>query len=168
MRSTAATVDAYLTALPVDRRELLQAVRQVILRHLPAGYAEGMQYGMIGYFVPHARYPAGYHCDPRQPLPFAALASQKQYCSLYLMCIYSQPEHRTWFQTAWAQTGRKLNMGKSCIRFRHLDDLPLEVIGQAIARVPVQQHIAFYEQAVKPGGRRTLRSRRALRNEPEA
>ncbi len=160
MRSAAATVDAYLTALPADRRELLQAVRQVILDHLPAGYAEGMQYGMIGYFVPHALYPAGYHCDPRQPLPFAALASQKQYCSLYLLCIYSQPEHLTWFQTAWAQTGRKLSMGKSCIRFRRLDDLPLEVIGQAIARVPVQQHIAFYEQAVKPEARRKSRPRR--------
>ena len=105
MQSKAATVEAYLAELPEDRRHILQAVREVILRNLPAGYEEGMQYGMIGYFVPHAVYPAGYHCDPKQPLPFAGLASQKNHVSLYLMCIYGDQAQRAWFEKAWAAAG---------------------------------------------------------------
>ena len=93
MQSKATSVDQYLAGLPADRRDAIEAVRAVILENLPKGYEEGMQYGMIGYYVPHRVYPAGYHCDPLQPLPFAALASQKNHMSLYLMCIYGNPEH---------------------------------------------------------------------------
>jgi len=147
MQSKAATVDEYLAELPEDRREIIQAVREVILKNLPAGYEEGMQYGMIGYYVPHSLYPDGYHCDPQQPLPYASLASQKNYISLYLMCIYGDEAHKAWFQQAWEATGKKLNMGKSCVRFKKLDDLPLKVIGQAIKKVPVKKFIKFYETA---------------------
>jgi hypothetical protein len=154
MQSKATTVEQYLAELPADRREALQAVREAILKHLPKGYEEGMQYGMIGYYVPHSVYPPGYHCDPKQPLPFAGLASQKNYMSIYLMCIYGDGEHAAWFHEAWTKTGKKLDMGKSCIRFKKLDDVPLKVIGQAIKRVPVKKYIEHYESVIKcPAGK---------------
>ena len=128
------------------------SVRDVILKNLDASYEEGMQYGMIGYYVPHRVYPKGYRCDPKQPLPFAALASQKNYMSLYLMSVYcgcaddgpGNP-HARWFREAWAKTGKKLDMGKACIRFRKLEDLPVDLIGEAIKRVPASMYIEFYE-----------------------
>jgi hypothetical protein len=155
MQSKAATVDQYLAELPDDRREALAAVREVILKNLDKDYEEGMQYGMIGYYVPHHVHPAGYHCDPRQPLPFAALASQKNYMSLYLMCVYGESEHSKWFQKAWAETGKKLDMGKACVRFKKLEDLPLDVIGEAIRRVPARKYIAVCESAVASMKKRT-------------
>ena len=113
MQSRAGTVDQYLAELPTDRREALQAVREVILKNLDkSGIEEGMQYGMIGYYVPHRVHPAGYHCDPKQPLPFAGLASQKNYMSVYLMCIYGATKEAAWFRQQWAKTGKKLDMGK--------------------------------------------------------
>lgn len=150
MQSKATTVDQYLAALPEDRRAAISAVRNVILKNLDKGYAEGMQYGMIGYAVPHSVYPAGYHCDPKQPLPFAALASQKSHMAVYLMCVYGQPDQENWFREAWAKTGKKLDMGKSCIRFKKLEDVALDVIGEAIRRVPAKAYIAHYESAVRP------------------
>ncbi len=149
MQSKAKTVSEYLAGLPDDRREAIQAVRAVILKNLSKGYQEGMQYGMIGYFVPHSVYPPGYHCDPKQPLPFAGLASQKNYISMSLMCVYGDPEHERWFRAAWAKTGKKLDMGKSCVRFKKIDDVPLEVIGEAVRRVPAKKFIAHYESALK-------------------
>ena len=146
MKSNATTVEQYLAELPEDRREALQTIRMAILKNLPKGYEEGIQYGMIGYFVPHTVYPAGYHCDPKQPLPFAGLASQKRHMSIHLMCIYSDREHEAWFREAWANTGKKLDMGKSCVRFKTIDDVPLQVIGQAIKRVPVTDFIKHYER----------------------
>jgi hypothetical protein len=116
-----------------------------------------MQYGMIGYYVPHRVFPAGYHCDPRQPLPFAGLASQKNHMSLYLMSVYGGGEHGEWFKKAWAKTGKKLDMGKACIRFKKLDDLPLEVIAEAIRRVPAKKYIAHYEAARSMNNQRTAR-----------
>jgi hypothetical protein len=154
MQSKARTVDQYLAELPADRREALQAVRQVVLKNLSKGYEEGMLYGAIGYFVPHSVYPAGYHCDPKQPLPFAGLASQKNHMSISLMCVYSDPDHEAWFRTAWVKSGKKLDMGKSCVRFKKIDDVPLEVIGQAIRRVPAKKFIAYYESAIKSAGKR--------------
>ncbi|MCA9284967.1 MAG: DUF1801 domain-containing protein, partial [Phycisphaerales bacterium] len=145
MQSKATTVEQYLDQLPADRREAISAVRKVILKNLPKGYAEGVQYGMIGYCVPHSIYPAGYHCNPKQPLPFASLASQKNHMALYLMCIYGDDAHREWFCKAWTDTGRKLDMGKGCVRFKKLDDVPLAVVGEAIKRVPVKTFIANYE-----------------------
>ena len=155
MQSKATTVEAYLRSLPADRRATIGRVREVILKNLDPSYEEGMQYGVIGYYVPHRVYPKGYHCDPKQPLPFAALASQKNYMSLYLMSVYcgcvdDNPgnRHAQWFREAWAKTGKKLNMGKACIRFKKIEDLPLDVIGEAIRRVPASMYIDFCETAL--------------------
>ncbi len=156
MQSKAKTGEKYLAELPADRREALQVVRTAILENLPQGYEEGMQYGMIGYFEPHSVYPPGYHCDPKQPLPFVALASQKNYMSIYLMF---DEEFETWFRKAWTKTGKKLDRGKSCVRFKKIDDVPLKVIGQAIKRVPTKKFIEHYEAAIKgAAGRRTRKA----------
>lgn len=149
MTSQAKTVEEYLAELPEDRRTAICAVRETILRNLPEGYQEGMQYGLIGYSVPHSIYPAGYHCDPKQPLPFAGLASQKNYMSVYLSCVYGNGDIESQFRKEYAATGKKLDMGKSCIRFKRLDDLALDVIGRAIARVDVETYIARYEAVLQ-------------------
>lgn len=153
MASKAATVAQYLAELEPDRRKVVRAVRRVILDNLGPGYREGMQYGMIGYFVPHSVYPPGYHCDPKQPLPFACLAAQKNSYSLHLMCLYSSPSHQAWFRNAWTGAGKKLDMGKACVRFKKLDDVPLEVLAEAIRRVPVEETIAVYEQGLRTSGK---------------
>ena len=142
MRSVAATVDGYLDDLPEDRREAIAALRSVILEHLPDGFEEGMQYGMIGYYVPLDRFPDTYNGEP---LTVAALASQKRHMSLYMMGIYGTDD--TWFRERWTATGHKLHMGKSCVTFRRLDDVPLDVVGEAIARISVDDLIAAHEQA---------------------
>ncbi len=135
MQSKATTVQQYLAELPADRRAAIAAVRAGHSQEPRPGFIEeGMQYGMIGYYVPHRVYPAGYHCDPRQPLPFAGLASQKNYMSLYLMCVYGDRNERSGFARRGRKTGKKLDMGKSCIRFKKLEDLALDVIGEAIRR----------------------------------
>jgi hypothetical protein len=144
MTSKAATIDEYLAGLPEERRLAISAVRDTILKNLPEGYEEGMQYGMIGYYVPHSIFPDGYHCNPKDPLNFAALGSQKNHMSLYLMCVYGHAETRQWFEEAYTTTGKKLDMGKACVRFKRLEDLPLDVIGQAVARVPVEKYVADY------------------------
>jgi hypothetical protein len=150
MRTTANSVEEYLAALPEDRRAVVSAVRKIILANLDADYEEGIQYGMIGYYVPHRVHPAGYHCDPKQPLPLAALGSQKNYLSLHLMPIYvsagcepgsSAGKLAQWFKSAWQKSGKKLDMGKACIRFKSIEDVPLEVVGEAIRRVPAQKWI---------------------------
>lgn len=148
MPSKATTVQQYLNELPEDRRTALEAVRAVILENLDSDFEEGMQYGMIGYYVPHRVFPAGYHCDPKQPLPFAALASQKQHMSLYLMTVYASGEDEAWFREQWEKTGKKLDMGKSCVRFRKLEDVPLDVIGRAFKRVTARRHIQSYQAAL--------------------
>ena len=157
MQSKATTVKDYLQSLPEDRRHAVETVRKVILANLDRDYAEGMSYGMIGYFVPHKVFPAGYHCDPKQPLPFAGLASQKNYLSLYLMGVYCgcaegpdavETTHARWFRDAWAKTGKKLDMGKVCVRFKKVEDLALDVIGEAIRRVPAKVYIAQYQQVL--------------------
>jgi hypothetical protein len=149
MPSKATTVEAYLAELPEDRRAVVEAVRAVVLEHLPEGYEEGMQYGMIGYYVPHRLYPAGYHCDPRQPLGVAALAAMKHHYGLYMMGIYTDPALAQWFREAWLATGNKLDMGKACVRFRKLEQVPLEVVGEAFARLPAQAFIERYEMMLQ-------------------
>src|SRR5438445_6362241 len=116
MQSSARTVEEYLEALPEERRAAISAVREVVLANLPAGYAEVMQYGMIGYVVPHRLYPAGYHCKPSDPLPYAALGSQKNHMAIYLCTVYGNKETESWFRKAYQATGKKLDMGKSCVR----------------------------------------------------
>ena len=145
MPTKPASVRDYLASLPAGRRAALEAVRKVILKNLPKGYEEGIQYNMIGYYVPHSVYPSGYHCDPKQPLPFASLASQKNHMAVYLGCVYCDPEGKERFVREWKATGRRLDMGASCVRFRKIEDVPLEVLGAAIKRVTVKKYIAFYE-----------------------
>ncbi|MEE3373324.1 MAG: DUF1801 domain-containing protein [Planctomycetota bacterium] len=141
------TVDAYLAGLPEERREVLQVVRKTILENLPQGYEEGVQYGMIGYYVPHTLYPSGYHTDPQQPLPFASLASQKNHMAIYLMSVYGDPDLERWFRDAWTKTGKRLDMGKSCVRFKNIEAVPLEVIAETVRRVSVASFIEQYEAA---------------------
>ncbi|MHC5010416.1 MAG: DUF1801 domain-containing protein [Planctomycetota bacterium] len=148
------TVKEYLDHLPEDRRKAIRAVRAAVNRRLPKGYKEGIQYGMIGWFVPHRIYPDGYHCDAKQPVPFAALASQKNHMAIYLMCIYGDAKHRAWFEKEWAKTGKRLDMGKSCVRFRKIEDVPLDLIGEAVARVPVDAFLAQYEAAIPKSKKR--------------
>ena len=140
--SNATTVAQYLEELPEDRRGAIEAVRKVIKKNLPRGYEEGVGYGMIGYTIPLSRYPDTYN---KQPLILAALASQKNFMTLYLNCVYSDPGLLDWFQASWKKTGKKLDMGKSCVHFKKVEDVSLEVVGEAIARVPVDRYIASYE-----------------------
>lgn len=159
MQSKAKTVQEYLASLPADRRAALETVRAAILKNLDKDIEERMSYGMIGYAVPHRVYAAGYHCDPSMPLPFAGLASQKGHMSLYLMSVYCdcfEPkqgdgalsranEHAKWFRDAWAKTGKELDMGKACIRFKRIEDVALDVVGEAIRRVSARMFIDAYE-----------------------
>lgn len=158
MQSKATTIEQYLSELPEERRAAIATVRHVILKNLGKDYEEGMQYGMIGYYVPHRIYPAGYHTDPKQPLPFASLASQKDYMSLYMMTVYGEGAEETWFRDEWAKTGKTLEMGKSCIRFKRLEDLALNVIGEAIRRVPVKRFIEHYESVHKTSRKSSIKS----------
>ena len=148
MQSKAKTVAEYLASLPTDRREVIAAVRKVILANLDSDYEEGMQYGMIGYYVPHRVHPDGYHCDPKQPLPFGGLASQKNHMSVYLMPVYGEAEGE--FRKAWLATGKKLDMGKCCVRFKKLDDVAIHVVGEAIARISVAEYVERYEASRPP------------------
>ena len=141
-QSKAATVDEYLAEQSPDRRAALEAVRKVILENLPEGCEETMQFGMIGYVVPLEKYPVTYN---KQPLGVVALASQKNYMSLYLMNVYGDPETERWFVEEYRASGKKLDMGKSCVRFKGLEDLPLDLVGRAIARTSVDEFIGMYE-----------------------
>lgn len=161
MQSKAATVQEYLAQLPDDRRAAIESVRNVILDNIDKTISEGMQYGMIGYCIPHGVYPAGYHCDPKQPLPYAGLASQKNYMSLYLGCVYVGADGERSFRTRWAKTGKKLDMGKSCIRFKRVEDLALDVIAQTLREVSAEEYIKRYEAALsqtRTAGKRMARS----------
>lgn len=146
MRSNATTVDQYLAELPEERRTAIQATRAVILENLPEGYEEAMNWGMIVYQVPLERYPDTYN---RQPLMYAALASQKNYMSLYLTGIYISEERRQAFEEAYRATGKRFNAGKSCVRFRRLDNLPLPLVGESIASLEVDEFIRETEEARK-------------------
>jgi Domain of unknown function (DU1801) len=152
-----ASVKEYLDSLPEDRRKAISKVRAAVNKGLQKGYKEGVQYGMIGWHVPHSLFPAGYHCDPKQPLPFACLANQKNYMSLYLMCVYGDQGQRKWFEAEWRKTGKKLDMGKSCIRFKSAEDVPLDLVTEAVARVPVDAFLAHYADALASGGKRKKR-----------
>lgn len=159
MQSKAATVDAYLASLPDDRRAALEQVRKVFLANIDrgpdgkSGFIELMGYGMPGFSVPHSIFPPGYHCDPKQPLPFAGFASQKNYMSIYLMCLYNHGAAESDFRKQWKKTGKKLDMGKCCIRFKKLDDLALDVIGATIKRITVKKYIDQYTMALAAQGK---------------
>lgn len=163
MATPAASADAYLAALPPDRRQALAAVRAVIRANLPPGFEEGVQFGMIAYHVPLARYPDTYN---KQPLCLAALAAQKQHLAVYLMGVYVDDATRQWFEDAYARSGKRLDMGKSCLRFTRADDVALDVLGQAIARWTVDAYIAQHERA--RGAATKPRARKAAAAEPAA
>ena len=149
MKSSAKTVEEYIKSLPVDRREVIGKIREVIKKNLPSGYGESMQYGMIGYPVPLSKYPDGYLNNKNTPLPYISLASQKQYISIYLMGIYGDKKADKWFREEYEKSGKKLNMGKSCVRACNLEDFPLDVIGKAVALVTTEEFIDVYEKARK-------------------
>ncbi len=144
MRSDAATVDEYLAALPADRRETIELVRDVVVAALPTGYEEEMAWGMISYDVPLARHADTYN---GKPLMYAALAAQQRYCSLYLSAVYADADALERFRTAYLATGKRLDMGKSCVRFRTLDDLPLDLVAETIAATSVDDFVRIYEAA---------------------
>jgi Domain of unknown function (DU1801) len=146
--SPAKTVAEYVKSLPKDQRDVINVVRQVIQDSMDSKLEEGMSYGMIGYYIPHSYYPAGYHCDPKVPLPYAMLAALKNGFSLYAMTIYGHKPTLDWFTEAWKKTGKKLDMGKSCIRFKKLDDLPLDLIADLFQRVSVDQYLSHVESAL--------------------
>lgn len=143
MHSDAQTVEAYLAGLEPERRETVSKVRELILKHIPEGYAEVMNWGMITYEVPLEVFPDTYN---KKPLMFAALASQKNYCSLYLMGIYCNPDAEERLKADFSEAGKKLKMGKSCIRFKTLEDLPLNVIAEAVSKPDVDKFVANYKQ----------------------
>jgi hypothetical protein len=152
MQSKATTVAQYLKELPADRRAAIEAVRKVILANVDGQIEEGMQYGMIGYYVPHHIFPNGYHCDPSQPLPYMGLASQKQNMAVYMMFAYLDPVNgEQWIRAEYARRGRKIDMGKSCLRFKSLADLDLEVLAAAIKRAPTARYVDMYFTAAGPG-----------------
>jgi len=146
INTAAKTVQEYLKELPADRREAINAVRSVILDNLPKGYQECMSYGMIGYVVPHSIYPKGYQCNPKVPLPFVNLGSQKNHMSLHLMCCYGDPKLKAKFEKAWKDAGKKFDMGGGCVRFKKLEDVPLKVIGDLVASMPVDAYIRRIEK----------------------
>lgn len=148
MTSAASTPEQYQDELTADRKPVIQQLRTVIKQNLPPGFEETMAYGMITYVVPHRIFPAGYHCDPKQALPFISLASQKNFIALYHMGLYASPALMEWFLDAWPKhSAKKLDMGKSCIRFKKPEDIPFGLIGELCARVSVEQWIENYQAA---------------------
>lgn len=147
MKSSASTPTAYIAALPVERQGPVRKLRQVLRKHLPKGFEETVDYGMIAYVVPHSLYPGGYHVDRKRPLPFINLASQKQYVALYHMGLYDGPL-LTWFRRQWPQhTEAKLDLGKSCVRLKKLDQIPYPLIAELAAKMTPADWIAAYERS---------------------
>lgn len=150
MRSEATTPDKYFDTLPEDRKAAMNELRKVIKKNLPKGFSESMGYGMVGYGVPHSLYPAGYHCDPKQPLPFLGLASQKNFIAVYHMGIYADPKLLKWFTDEYPKHSKtKLDMGKSCIRFKKPDQIPFKLIGELASKMTPQDWIKLYEKNYK-------------------
>ena len=150
MQSKATTVEEYLKEIPADRQEAMTKLRKVILKNLPKGFKEVMGYGMMGYCVPHSIYPAGYHCNPKDPLPFAGMASQKNSINFYHMGIYADPKLLKWFTDAHAKASpKKLDMGKSCIRYKNPDDIPYKLLGELVSKITVDAWIEMYETIFK-------------------
>lgn len=148
MQYDAKTSEEYIALLPEDRQAAISALRKVISENLPKGFKETVGYGHIGWVVPHETYPAGYHCDPSQPLPFMGVASQKNHIALYSMCMYGLPDQLEWFRSEWPKhTSRRLDMGKSCIRFKKLEHIPLKLIGQLASQITPSEWIAIYDKA---------------------
>ncbi|MBK6936263.1 MAG: DUF1801 domain-containing protein [Chitinophagaceae bacterium] len=152
MQSKATTVEQYIAELPEERQKAINELRKVIKKNLPKGFKEAMGYGMMGWSVPHSIYPAGYHCNPKDPLPFMGLASQKNSINLYHMGIYANPKLLKWFQEAHAKASpKRLDMGKSCIRYKKAEDIPYKLIGELASKMTPQEWIEMYESAFRKG-----------------
>ena len=150
MKINANNPEEYVSQLAGERQEVFQKLRQTILDHLPEGFEERMSYGMIGYVVSHERYPAGYHCDPKLPLPYINIASQKNFIALYHMGIYADPDLMQWFTTAYPlHCKSRLDMGKSCIRFKKMNEIPYELIGELVSKITVEEWIQRYETRLR-------------------
>ncbi len=150
MQSKATSPAQYISELPDDRKEVISKLRQTILNNLPKGFEEQMSYGMLGYVVPHSRYPDGYHCSPELPLPFINLASQKNFVALYHSGIYASTELYDWFVGEYPKYVKtKLDMGKSCVRFKKLETIPYELIGELCTKMTVAEWITLYEKNIK-------------------
>lgn len=161
MNRDARTVEEYLDSVPEDRRPLIEAIRDSVNRSLPEGYEEGIQYGMIGWYVPHSRYPMGYHCDPEEPLPFIQLGNMKGHVSLSMFCTYFDEDKQNWMKDEWKKAGKKLDMGKSCIRIKSLDEVPLPVVEQVVASIPVEEFVGRYDALFPPEKRKKKRKAKA-------
>lgn len=150
MQYNATSPEDYISQVPEERRDALKTLRKVINDNLPSGYEEGMIYKMIGYYVPHSVYPDGYHCDPKTPLPFMSFASQKNSVNLYHSGIYAKKELNDWFVKEYPKyCAGKLDMGKSCIRFKKMDDIPFELIAELTRKMSCEEWIEIYENAIK-------------------
>ncbi len=150
MTYEATSPEDYISQTPEERHDALKQLRQVIKDNLPKDFEEGMIYKMIGYYVPHSVYPDGYHCDPKTPLPFMSFASQKNSINLYHSGIYAKKELHDWFVNEFPKhSSRKLDMGKSCIRFKKIDDIPFELIGELTRKMTCDEWINIYESAIK-------------------
>ena len=150
MQSKATTVDQYLDELPDERKKAMEELRKVIKKNIPKGFQECMSYGMVGYVVPHSKYPAGYHCDQKLPLPFLAFASQKNFIAVYHMGIYAEPRLLKWFTEAHAKASpKKLDIGKSCMRYKKAEDIPYQLIGELVSKITPDEWIEMYERNYK-------------------
>ena len=150
MQSKAATPEAYMAEIPEERQRAFSKLRSVIKKNLPKGFAETMGYGMLGWVVPHSKYPAGYHCNPKDPLQFMGIASQKNFIAIYHMGVYANPTLLKWFTAAHAKASpKKLDMGKSCIRYKNPDDIPFDLIGELASKITPDDWIAIYEKNMK-------------------
>lgn len=150
MKAVGNTVDEILTSLPADRAEPFNKLHDVIMQNLPKGFEAAISYGGLGYVVPHSIYPAGYHCKPSEPLPFAGIASQKGSINLYHMGIYAHPELLNWFVAEYPKHSKgKLDMGKSCIRFKKMDDIPYALIGELMTKMSMEEWVGLYEANMK-------------------
>ena len=150
MTSSATSPQEYLATLPNDRKDAVQQLRDVITKNLPEGFEEMMSYGMISYVVPHSKFPAGYHCNPKQPLPFVSIAAQKNFIALYHMGIYADKQLLEWFTNEYPKHSKtKLDMGKSCIRFKKPEHIPYELIGGLMKKVTPDDWIKVYESTIK-------------------
>jgi hypothetical protein len=150
MHSDAKTADEYISSLPDDRADAMAKLRKAINKNLPKGFKEGMGYGMMGWSVPHSLYPAGYHCTPTDPLPFLGIASQKNFIAVYHMGIYAHPPLLDWFVKEYPKHVKtKLDMGKSCIRFKKPDQIPFDLIGELASKMTPQEWIEIYETNLK-------------------
>lgn len=155
MQSKSSTVEAYLLEIPEERAEYFNKLRNVIIKNIPKGFEETMSYGMIGYVVPHKLYLPGYHCDPKLPLPFVSIASQKNFIALYHMGIYANPKLLEWFVSEYPKHCKtKLDMGKSCIRFKKMDDIPHKLIGELMQKITVKDWITLYETNFKSSSKK--------------